>query len=81
MLGRSGFSWKEAKADTVDLKIQRAITMANNGQNPDFKALHPDWVRDAQKKDYTLLKTQVKEKCLKYQNKAQQRRDKRSGKD
>ncbi len=81
MSSRAGFSWKQEKLNTIDLKIQRAITMANSATNPDFKALHPDWVRDAQKKDYTLLKTQVKEKCLKYQVKAQQRRDKRSGKD
>ncbi len=76
----SGFSWKQAKIEAIDLKIQRAITMANAGSNPEFKLKHPDWVRDAQKKDYTLLKTQVKDKVLKYQNQAIQRRDKRSGK-
>ncbi len=81
MSSRSGFSWKQAKIEAVDLKIERAITMANSATNSDFKILHPDWVRDAQKKDYTLLKKQVREKIEKYQNKAQQRRDKRSGKD
>ncbi len=75
-----GFSWKQAKIDAVDVKIRRAITMANAASNPDFKMQHPDWVRDAQNKNYTNLKKVVKEKCEKYQQKAQARRDKRSGK-
>ncbi len=54
--------------------------MAKSATNPTFKLEHPDWVRDAQKNDYTLLKKQVKEKVIKGQDLAQARRDKRSGK-
>ncbi len=75
-----GFSWKQMKIEAVDMKIRRAITQSNSATNPEFKKDHPDWVRDAQKKDYTLLKTKVKEKALKYQLFAQARRDKRAGK-
>jgi len=81
MTNRSGFSWKAENEFAIRLKIERAITMANSATNPDFKLQHPDWVRDAQKKDYTLLKKMVTEKELKYQARAKARRDKRSGKD
>ncbi len=54
--------------------------MANSATNPTFKLEHPDWIRDAQKKDYTLLKKVVKEQVEKAQALAQLRRDKRSGK-
>ncbi len=81
MVKEAGFSWVEAKKYAVAVKIRRAMTMAKNANNPTFKLEHPDWVRDAQKNDFTLLKKQVKEKTEKYQQLAQARRDKRSGKD
>jgi len=74
------FSWKQAKINAVETKIRRAMTMAKSATNPTFKLEHPDWVRDAQKNEYTLLKKQVKEKVIKAQDQAQLRRDKRSGK-
>ncbi len=74
------FSWKQDKINTINKKIERAITQAKAGSNPDFKLQHPDWVRDAQNKDFTNLKKVVKEQTEKYQLKAQQRRDKRAGK-
>ncbi len=75
-----GYSHKQMKIDAIAMKIRRAKTMAINANNPDFKLQHPDWVRDAQKKDFTLLTKVVKEKEEKYQQLAQARRDKRSGK-
>ncbi len=74
------FSWKQAKIDAIETKIRRAITMANNGNNPTFKLQHPDWVRDAQTKNYTQLKKQVKEQMEKRQNAVMDRRVKRGGK-
>lgn len=75
-----GFSWKKAKEVAVEIKTERAMTQAKSGTNPEFKTRHPDWVRDAQKGDYTLLKKQVKEAVEKVQQKAIQRRAKRAGK-
>ncbi len=74
------FSWNQAKINAVNCKIRRAMTMAKSATNPTFKLEHPDWVRDAVKNDYTLLKKVVKEKVIKAQDQAQARRDKRSGK-
>ncbi len=74
------FSWKAAKANAIEIKVRRAITMADSGQNSDFKIQHPDWVRDAQAKNYTHLKKVVKESVERYQAQAQARRDKRARK-
>jgi len=76
-----GFSWEQAKIDAVALKIRRAKTMAVVGSNPDFKLKHPDWVRDAQKKDFTLLNKKVKEEAEKFQQQYAKRRLKLVGKD
>ncbi len=75
------FSWKQAKLDAIAIKIRRARTMAINASNPEFKLQHPDWIRDAQSKNFTLLDKKVKEATEKYQALAQARRDKRAGKD
>jgi len=75
----AGFSWKQAKLDAIAIKIRRAKTMAINASNPDFKIKHPDWVRDAQKKDFTMLEKVVKEQMEKKQKKAMDRRVKRGG--
>ncbi len=77
MTERAGFSWKQDKIDTVNMKIRRAMTMAKSATNPTFKLEHPDWVRDASKGDYTLLKKQVKEKVELRQHQAMDRRRKR----
>jgi len=76
----AGFSWKKAKLDAIATKIRRAKTMAIAGNNPDIKLSHPDWVRDAQSKNFTQLVKEVKEKVEKFQQTAMNRRDKRSGK-
>ncbi len=71
------FSWKQDKKDAIEMKIRNAIAMADSATNPTFKLEHPDWVRDAQKKDYTLLKKQVKDLTEKNQKRAMDRRIKR----
>ncbi len=76
----AGFSWKQAKIDAINIKIERAITMAKSATNPTFKLQHPDWVRDAQKDDFTLLKKVVREQTEKRQKAAMDRRVKRGGK-
>ncbi len=76
-----GFSREQSKIDAVALKIRRAKTMAVVGTNPDFVLKHPDWVRDAQKKDFTMLTKKTKEDAEKYQKMYLQRRLKMVGKD
>ncbi len=72
-----GFSWEQMKKQAVEIKIRRAITMASKKNvNPDFAIEHPDWVREAQKQNYTDLKAKVKQAVEKEQERAQARRDK-----
>jgi len=77
---RMGFSWKQAKLDAIATEIRRNKTMAINGNNPDFKLKHPDWVRDAQQKNYTQMEKITKEYMQLKQKQAQSRRDKLVGK-
>ncbi len=81
MTKASGFSWKQEKLNAIDIKIQRAITMAKSGTNTDFRIQHPDWVRDAQKDDFTKLKIDVKARIEKYQDDTIRRRLKIAGQD
>ncbi len=72
-----GFSWKAMKEEAIKIKIRRAITMASKKDvNPDFAILHPDWVREAQKKNFTDLTAKIKQAVEKDQERAQARRDK-----
>ncbi len=70
------FSWDQLKKQVVQDKIDRAIIMAKNGTNPDFKILHPDWVRDAQSKNFTDLRIKITKDIEKRQEKAILRRQK-----
>ncbi len=74
------FSWERMKKLLVEVKIQRAITMASKKDvNPDFRIQHPDWVKQAQSKDYTDLKKKIKETVEKQQQTAMNRRKKVAG--
>ncbi len=76
-----GFSWEKMKKEAVDIKIRRAITMASKKNvNPDFAIAHPDWVREAQKQNYTDLKVKIKQSVEKEQQRAMARRNKYVGK-
>jgi len=74
------FSWTNAKKRTIDKRIERAITMAKAGTNADFKLRHADWVREAQKGNYTDLKVKVRKETEDRQAVAQRRREKLGGK-
>ncbi len=73
------FSWKVAKERAIQTKIRRAKTMAKAANNPDFTVRHPDWVRDAQAKNYTQLTKVITEDVKKIQGDALIRRLKRLG--
>lgn len=49
------FSWKQAIKDAQEHMLYRAQTMAKNKCNDDFSIKHPDWVRDAQTKNYAVM--------------------------
>ncbi len=73
----AGFNWKDMKEQAIKIKIRRAITMASKKEvNPDFAIQHPDWVREAQKQNYTDLKAKVRQQVEKAQERAQARSDK-----
>lgn len=55
------FSRKKSLEDALATKIQRAIIMSKGQVNSDFDKNHPDWVRDAQSKNYTQLIKKVTE--------------------
>ncbi len=74
-----GFSREQSKINAIATKLRIAKTMAIVGSNPDFKLKHPDWVRDAQKKDFTLLNKRVKEDAIKFQDAYTRRRNKING--
>jgi len=50
-----GFSWKQLQIEAILAEIRRNKTMSINASNPDFKLRHPDWIRDAQNKNFTQL--------------------------
>ena len=76
------FSHKRMREIAIATKIRRAITMASKKYpNKDFKAQHPDWVRDAQNKNFTNLTKIIKDEVQKKQQRALDRRDKIAGKD
>ncbi len=71
------FSWERMKKLAVEVKIQRAITMARKKDvNSDFRIQHPDWVKQAQSGDFTDLKRKIKESVEKQQQTAMNRRKK-----
>ncbi len=71
----SGFSWDRMKETAIQLKIERAITMAQKKNvNPDFKIQHPDWVAQAQNNDFIDLKKKVRALIEKQQKTAMDRR-------
>ncbi len=66
------FSWKEMAIIAQDIKVRRARTMILN--NPQFRKEHPDWARDAEKKQFTIMDKTIKERTIKKQEEALQRR-------
>ncbi len=81
MGGHTSFSWKKQKEDAVKLKIRRAITMVQgDNPNPDIAIKHPEWIKQANANQYTELTKKVREDTIRYQERAQKRRDRLGGK-
>jgi len=79
------FSWKTEKEIAIAIAIRRARILAGGASpesmaNPDFKIQHPDWVRDANNKNFTQMDKIVREGVLKQQKIAMDRRAKYAGK-
>ncbi len=74
------FNRANSKLKAIAKKQYRARILAKLGL-PEFKAIHPSWVRDAQAQNpsYTLLNKEVKEKCEKVQVKNEKFRSKLLG--
>ncbi len=66
------FSWKEMMIIAQDIKVRRAHSMILN--NPQFRKEHPDWARDAEKKNYVIMDKQIRERTIKRQVEALARR-------
>ncbi len=66
------FSWVEMAKIAQEVKVARARTMILN--NPQFRKEHPDWARDAEKKNYVIMDKQIREKVKKRQEVALERR-------
>ncbi len=73
------FSWKKVSKYAQEHKVFRARQMVKT--NPQFQKEHPDWVRDAAKKDYTMMDKTIRDACIKKQENAYQRRLHFAGKD
>ncbi len=64
-----GFSWKIAKERAIIDEIEYCKTQCRGKTpNTDMKMKHPDWVRDAQTKNWAQLEKQVREYMVKRQN-------------
>ncbi len=74
------FSWEKLKERAIEKKISRNITMAKVGTNNDFRIAHPDWIREAQNKQFSNLKKQVRDAVEKQQAVYLARRIKLGGK-
>ncbi len=72
------FSWKLMMERAQDIKVRRARTMINS--NPTFRKDHPDWARDAEKKNFVIMDKQIRERTKKKQEEAFARRMKFYGK-
>ncbi len=73
--GKHAFPRQKTKQDAIDCKVRRAKTQARN-QQKDIKTKHPDWCRDANKGDYTMLTKKITEDCQKEQMKNEKFRTK-----
>ncbi len=78
------FSWLQAKEEAISIKLRRAKILSGGISkesiaNLDFSIQHPDWVRDANT-NRVPMNTAIKKQVIKYQEKAQQRRDRIAGK-
>ncbi len=62
----TAFNRQETKEKAIQVKIRRAIIQSKCG-HPDIKLKHPDWIRDAVKQNYTMIKKTITENTAKKQ--------------
>lgn len=70
------FSRAKMNKRAIDIKIRRAKVLSKGNISSDFDVKHVDWVRDAQKKNFTLLVTDITKKTKAKQLLAITRREK-----
>ncbi len=70
------FNWVDFKKYVIQHEIDRNIILAKAGTNTDFKNLHPDWISQAQNKNFIDLRKKVEASMIKYQENAMARRQK-----
>ncbi len=77
----AGFSWKTEKELAIKTKVRRAITQVQ-GDNPnkDIAIRHPEWIKQAQSKQYTELTKSITDSVQRAQDRVQARRDMIAGK-
>ncbi len=73
------FSWDRARAQAIKITINRSHLLAGGGAtesipNPDFAIAHPDWVREAKLKNFTVMDKKITLQMKDFQNKAIERR-------
>ncbi len=69
------FSWKKAIDRAKKKNIEVHHILAKQG-NPDLKTKHPDWFREAQKKNYTAMDKTLNEQFDRRQDEIKRRREK-----
>jgi len=53
--------WKTLCQKITEHQIKQHHNMAKSGMHPDFKRLHPDWVRDGQQNKFTVMDKKLRE--------------------
>ncbi len=53
----------EFRKMALRIKLRRALNMSRGQLNPDWDKAHPDFVRDHNSKNDTLIKKYVKDNC------------------
>lgn len=72
----SGFSWVKLQEKALQVKLRRAKIKSKGQVNSDWDKDHPDFVRDAQQKNYTQLIKKITEKHKLHLEKVTRRREK-----
>ncbi len=76
---KGGFSRSQLNKDILKIELERAKIQAIRG-DPETKKTHPDWVTNAQAKNFTGMEKEVTDRIIKHQAKAISRRQKLVGK-
>ncbi len=69
------FSRQESKERAIKIKQADARLQAKQG-HPDMKLKHPDWCRDANVGNYTVMDKEIRKECIKKQDRNEKFRSK-----